>query len=53
MRILGIGAKVELGDLYLSLQREGHDVRVFAGDPSYAGCFEIWAAVNVRAAPST
>ena len=40
MRILGIGSKVELGDLYMSLQREGHDVRVYAGDPSYAGCFE-------------
>ena len=40
MRILGIGAKVELGDLYLSLVREGHEVRVFAGDKSYAGCFD-------------
>ncbi|MDT7952741.1 MAG: hypothetical protein RQ966_14660 [Acetobacteraceae bacterium] len=40
MRILGIGGKIELGDLYLSLIREGHEVRVFAGDPSYAGCFE-------------
>ena len=40
MRILGIGGKVELGDLYVSLLREGHDVRVHAGDPSYAGCFE-------------
>ena len=40
MRILGIGGKVELGDLYVSLLREGHEVRVYAGDPSYAGCFE-------------
>jgi phosphoribosylamine--glycine ligase len=40
VRILGIGSKVELGDLYLSLIREGHEVRVFAGDPSYTGCFE-------------
>lgn len=40
MRILGIGSKVELGDLYVSLVREGHEVRVYAGDPSYAGCFE-------------
>ena len=40
MRILGIGSKVELGDLYVSLLREGHEVRVYAGDPSYAGCFE-------------
>ncbi len=39
MRVLGIGSKIELGDLYLSLVREGHEVRVFAGDPSYAGCF--------------
>ena len=39
MRVLGVGARVDLGDLYLSLQREGHDVRVQAGDPSYAGCF--------------
>ncbi|GAC1345522.1 MAG: phosphoribosylamine--glycine ligase [Acetobacteraceae bacterium] len=39
MRILGIGSKIELGDLYLSLLREGHEVRVHAGDPSYAGCF--------------
>ena len=40
MRILGIGSKVELGDLYVSLVREGHEVRVYAGDPTYAGCFE-------------
>ncbi len=40
MRVLGIGSKVELGDLYLTLLREGHEVRVFAGDPSSAGCFE-------------
>ena len=40
MRILGIGSKVELGDLYLALMREGCDVRAHAGDPSYAGCFD-------------
>jgi phosphoribosylamine--glycine ligase len=40
MRVLGIGSKIELGDLYLSLVRDGHEVRVFAGDPSYSGCFE-------------
>ena len=40
MRVLGIGSKIELGDLYLGLVREGHEVRVFAGDASYAGCFE-------------
>ena len=39
MRILGVGARVDLGDMYLSLVREGHDVRVHASDPSYAGCF--------------
>ena len=33
MRILGIGPRVYLGDLYLSLMREGHEVRVFAEDP--------------------
>ncbi len=33
MRILGVGIRVYLGDLYLSLRREGHEVRVFAGDP--------------------
>jgi phosphoribosylamine--glycine ligase len=33
MRILGIGARLYLGDIYLALQREGHDVRVFAHDP--------------------
>jgi len=39
MRILGIGNRIDLGDLYMALQREGHDVRVHAGDPAYAGCF--------------
>ncbi len=39
VRVLGIGARIDLGDLYLSLMREGHDVRVHAADPSYAGCF--------------
>ena len=33
MRILGIGIRVYLGDIYLALQREGHEVRVFAHDP--------------------
>ncbi len=40
MRILVVGSKIELGDLHLSLMREGHEVRVHASDPSYAGCFE-------------
>ncbi|MBC7800803.1 MAG: phosphoribosylamine--glycine ligase [Gemmatimonadaceae bacterium] len=39
MRVLGIGSRIDLGDLYLALVREGHDVRVHAADPSYAGCF--------------
>ncbi len=39
LRVLGIGSRIDLGDLYLSLLREGHEVRVQAGDPSYAGCF--------------
>ncbi len=33
MRILGVGIRVYLGDIYLALQREGHEVRVFASDP--------------------
>jgi phosphoribosylamine--glycine ligase len=37
MRILGVGDCIELGDLYLSLIAEGHEVRVFAGDPSHRG----------------
>ncbi len=33
MRILGVGKRVYLGDIYLSLRREGHEVRVAAQDP--------------------
>ena len=39
MRVLGIGNRIDLGDMYMALQREGHDVRVHAGDPAYAGCY--------------
>ena len=33
MRILTISPRAYLGDVYLSLRREGHEVRVFAEDP--------------------
>ena len=39
MRVLGIGARVDLGSLYLALLREGHEVRVHASDPTAAGAF--------------
>ena len=34
MRVLAVGLRVYLGDIYLSLMREGHEVRVFASDPA-------------------
>lgn len=33
MRVLGIGSRLYLGDIYLALEREGHECRVFASDP--------------------
>ena len=33
MRFLGVGDHVALGDMYLRLQAEGHEVRVWAEDP--------------------
>ncbi len=34
MRILAIGLRIYLGDIYLALVREGHEVRVHAIDPA-------------------
>ena len=34
MRVLAFGKRIYLGDIYLALRREGHDVRVFASDPA-------------------
>ncbi len=39
MRVLAVGQRVYLGDLYLALGREGHEVRVFAADPPAARAF--------------
>jgi phosphoribosylamine--glycine ligase len=33
MRVLAVGPRVYLGDIYLALMREGHEVRVHAEDP--------------------
>jgi phosphoribosylamine--glycine ligase len=37
MRFLGVGDACELGALYMRLQEEGHDVRVFIQDPLCRG----------------
>jgi phosphoribosylamine---glycine ligase len=37
MRVLGIGDGMDLGSMYLDLQRGGHEVRVFVGDAAYRG----------------
>ena len=51
MRVLAIGPRAYLGDIYLSLLREGHEVRVHAEDPpeerAFAGLLdtvEDWRA---------
>ena len=39
MRVLGAGACIDLGDCYLNLRQEGHEVRVAADDASQLGTF--------------
>jgi phosphoribosylamine--glycine ligase len=39
MRILAVGLRIYLGDLYLNLMREGHEVRVYASDPASQRAF--------------
>jgi phosphoribosylamine--glycine ligase len=39
VRFLGIGKGNDLADLYLRLQRAGHDVRVYVGDPEARDIF--------------
>ncbi len=40
MRFLGIGETNDLGDMYLRLLQEGHEVRVFMSDDDSAGVME-------------
>jgi len=47
MRFLGIGDSVDLGDMYLRLMKEGHEVRVFASD--YSSDDEMRGMVNFTA----
>ena len=45
MRFLGVGDACELGALYMRLQEEGHDVKVFMQDPL---CFGTLAGIVPR-----
>ena len=40
MRFLGIGETCDLGDMYLRLKQDGHEVRVFMSDDDSAGVME-------------
>ncbi len=40
MRFLGIGETNDLGDMYLRLMQEGHEVRVFMSDENSAGVMQ-------------
>ena len=54
MRFLAIGPRAYLGDIYLSLMREGHEVRVHAEDPpeerAFGGLIECdaWVTISAR-----
>lgn len=45
MRILGVGEYADLGDIYLRLAQEGHDVKVFS---SIRGCRDILSGLVER-----
>jgi phosphoribosylamine--glycine ligase len=40
MRVLAVGPRAYLGDIYLALMREGHEVRVHAEDPPEERAFD-------------
>ena len=45
MRVLGVGASNDLGDLYRRLALAGHEVRVFVSDPA---CHEVLSGIVQR-----